>query len=81
MSGIETKAIVEINQAANRFRSSIVLRVQDKYVDAKSILGLTISMVRDETYRLEIHGPDEREARTGMLEVFGRHGLKVENGG
>ena len=33
-------AIVDISQTANKFRSSIVLQAENKYIDVKSILGL-----------------------------------------
>ncbi|SDS87232.1 phosphocarrier protein [Paenibacillaceae bacterium GAS479] len=78
MGGIDTKAIIEINQAASRYQSSIVLHAGSRSIDVKSILGLTITLVRDENYTLEIHGSDEAEATPGMLEVFSRHGMRVD---
>jgi phosphocarrier protein HPr len=76
-SGIQ--AIVDINQTAARFKSSIVLRINHtKFVDVKSILGLSISLFRSNDYKLEIHGPDETEAIAAMLEVFNKHHLLVE---
>lgn len=78
MSGIETKAIVEINQTANKFQSSIVLRTNDKNLDVKSILGLSFTLLSAQTYTLEIHGPDEKEAKSAMAEVFKKHSLIVE---
>ncbi|HWO97675.1 MAG TPA: HPr family phosphocarrier protein [Bacillus sp. (in: firmicutes)] len=78
MSGIETKAIVEINQTANNFQSSIVLRTSDKNLDVKSILGLSITLLSAQTYTLEIHGPNEKEAKSAMADVFKKHNLVVE---
>jgi phosphocarrier protein HPr len=76
-SGI--RSIVDINMKANEFSSSIVLVVgEDHYVDAKSILGLSMTLYRDQTYRLYIHGPDEDEAKDAMLEVFAKHHLQAE---
>ncbi|GGF93264.1 HPr family phosphocarrier protein [Paenibacillus abyssi] len=73
------RAIVDINQTAARFKSSIVLRINDaKFVDAKSILGLSLTLYQTDEYRLEIHGPDEVEAKSAMLEVFNKHHLHVE---
>ncbi|TJY39614.1 HPr family phosphocarrier protein [Cohnella pontilimi] len=77
MSGIGTTAIVEINQTANRYQSSIVIHADNKYIDVKSILGLTLTLIRDELYRLDVHGPDETEAREAMKVVFEKHGLAV----
>lgn len=77
MGGIEIRSIVAINQNANLFKSSIVLCVDNKYIDVKSILGLTVTLVNDYEYQLEIHGPDEELAKLSMKEIFTRHGLKV----
>jgi phosphocarrier protein HPr len=75
----EIRAIVDINQTAANFRSSIVLRTSsNRYVDVKSLLGLSISLVRDHMYKLDIHGPDEAEAAAAMLAVFQKHHLSVE---
>lgn len=42
-------AIVEISQAANKFRSSIVLQADNKYIDVKSILGLFTTLVGNQS--------------------------------
>lgn len=72
------KAVVEINQTANKFRSSIVIRTDDKNIDAKSMLGLTYTVLSSKTFKLEIHGPDEAEAKMAMSRVFMKNGLPVE---
>lgn len=78
MGGIEIRTIVEINQNANLFKSSIVLLMDDKYIDVKSILGLSVTLVKDCEYQLEIHGPDENSAKLTMKGIFERHGLYVK---
>lgn len=78
MGGIGTKAIIDINQTANQFQSSIVLRMNDKNLDAKSILGLSMTLLSATSYKLEIHGPDEAGAKAAMAEVFNKHNLLVE---
>lgn len=78
MSGIGTRAIVEINQTANEFKSSIVLRTCDKNLDVKSILGLSFTLLSSQSYTLEIHGPDEKEAKAAIAAVFKKHSLIVE---
>ncbi|CAH8709580.1 HPr family phosphocarrier protein [Paenibacillus thiaminolyticus] len=70
-------AIVEISQAANKFRSSIVLQAENKYIDVKSILGLFTTLVGNQKYELHVHGPDADEAKAAMAEVFKKHGLDV----
>ena len=77
MGGLETKAIVEINQAANQFKSSIVIKVGTRFIDVKSILGLSITLFSNQVYQLEIHGPDEEEAKAVMKQIFEKHGLPL----
>ncbi|CAM4283333.1 HPr family phosphocarrier protein [Paenibacillus tarimensis] len=78
MGAIDTKTIVEINRTATQFSSSIVLRVGDRVIDVKSILGLSVSLVTGQAYKLDIHGPDEEEAKAAMAEVFAKNGLQAE---
>lgn len=73
------RAIVDINQRAAGYKSSIVLRINDtKFIDVKSILGLSITLYQTDVYRLEIHGLDEAEAKAAMVDVFNKHHLHVE---
>lgn len=75
----EIRGIVEINQTAANFKSSIVLRIShNKYVDVKSILGLSITLLQNHPYKLEIHGPDEVDTKSAMVEVFKKYHLTVE---
>ena len=70
-------AIVEISQTASRFRSSIVLQTENKYIDVKSILGLFTTLVGGHSYELHVHGPDADEAKQALGEVFAKHNLNV----
>lgn len=72
-------AIVEISQTANRFRSSIVLQYDNKFIDVKSILGLFTTLVASSKYDLHVHGPDAEEAKEAMTGVFAKHDLKINN--
>ncbi|MFD0713682.1 HPr family phosphocarrier protein [Paenibacillus sp. GCM10027626] len=71
-------AIVDISQTANKFRSSIVLQAENKYIDVKSILGLFTTLVGGHSYELHVHGPDATEAATAMAEVFSKHNLDIK---
>ena len=70
-------AIVDISQTANKFRSSIVLQAENKYIDVKSILGLFTTLVGGHSYELHVHGPDADEAKAAMAEVFAKHNLDI----
>ncbi|MGG1556351.1 HPr family phosphocarrier protein [Paenibacillus ferrarius] len=73
-----TETVVRIVQEANKFKSSIVLKYQNKFIDAKSLLGLYSTISDSEEQELHVHGPDEVYARAAMAEVFRKHGLKVK---
>lgn len=77
MGGLETKAIVEINQAANQFQSSIVIQVGSRFIDVKSILGLSVTLFNNQAYKLDIHGSDEEKAMEVMKRIFDKHGLNL----
>ncbi|MDG0812305.1 HPr family phosphocarrier protein [Cohnella rhizosphaerae] len=70
-------AIVELSQTANKFRSSIVLQADNKYIDVKSILGLFTTLVGGHAYELHVHGPDADEAKKELGDVFAKHSLNV----
>ncbi|WP_106769397.1 HPr family phosphocarrier protein [Paenibacillus faecalis] len=73
------RAIVDINMKANEFSSSIVLVVgPDHYIDAKSLLGLSMTLYRNQTYLLYVYGPDQEEAKAAMKEVFAQHQLDLQ---
>ncbi|WP_274361575.1 HPr family phosphocarrier protein [Paenibacillus thermotolerans] len=77
MTTNKNAAIVEIAQTAGKFKSSIVLQYENKYIDVKSILGLFTTLLTDSDYELHVHGPDEEEAKQAMSQAFEKHGLKV----
>ena len=78
MNGVDTKTIIEITRKASEYQSSIVLRANNKHIDVKSILGLSVTLVTTQNYLLEIHGSDEEEAKSAMTEVFEKNGLRVK---
>jgi phosphocarrier protein HPr len=77
MTNNKNAAIVDIAQTAGKFKSSIVLQFDNKYIDVKSILGLFTTLISESNYELHVHGPDEEEAKKTMAEVFEKHGLKI----
>ncbi|TLS49944.1 HPr family phosphocarrier protein [Paenibacillus antri] len=78
MTNNKNAAIVDIAQTAGKFKSSIVLQFDNKYIDVKSILGLFTTLVSDNDYELHVHGPDEEDAKKAMIEVFAKHGLSIK---
>lgn len=78
MSKENNAAIVEISQAASKFRSSVVLQYDNKYIDVKSILGLFTTLVNKGKFELHVHGPDAQEAKNAMKLIFEKHNLTVK---
>jgi len=78
MTNANNAAIVEISQTAGKFRSSIVLQYDNKYIDVKSILGLFTTLLDAHSYDLHVHGPDAEEAKKAMVDVFTKHNLNVK---
>ncbi|WP_264195928.1 HPr family phosphocarrier protein [Metabacillus niabensis] len=76
---INVKEMASIVNTANKFKSSIVLHAENKIIDVKSFLGLSVSLMSNSTqYTLEIHGDDEEEAKEEMKKAFNEYGIKVE---
>ncbi|MFJ5770766.1 HPr family phosphocarrier protein [Psychrobacillus sp. NPDC093180] len=78
LSNAFAQLVVDINRTAHQFQSSIVIITDNKCLDAKSILGLTYSVLNSKSFVLEIHGPDAEEAKKEMVQVFHHHNLSVE---
>ncbi|WP_046176449.1 HPr family phosphocarrier protein [Domibacillus indicus] len=70
--------VVELNKTAQQFQSSIVLKTDHRSIDVKSILGLTHSILTSKAFKLEIHGPDEEQAKREMAQVFHDFHMSVE---
>ena len=79
MASANNAAIVEISQTANKFRSSIVLQYDNKYIDVKSILGLFTTLLTSSNYDLHVHGSDAEEAKKAMAEIFAKHNLSINS--
>ncbi|HZH61106.1 MAG TPA: HPr family phosphocarrier protein [Metabacillus sp.] len=76
---INVKDMASIVNTANQFKSSIVLHIENKIIDVKSFLGLSVSLMSNSTqYKLEIHGDDEEAAKEEMKNAFNEYGIKVE---
>jgi phosphocarrier protein len=71
------RLLVEINQTASNFTSSIVLRVGNKFIDVKSIVGLSLTLMTSQGFALEIYGPDDDAAKLAMVQIFKKHGISV----
>lgn len=68
--GLEARPIAMLVQTASQFKSRIYLEIQEKRVNAKSIMGvMSLALLNGEAVTLDAEGPDDAEA-IAALEAF-----------
>lgn len=62
-SGLEARPVALFVQVASQFQSSIYVSLQNKKVNAKSIMGMmSLGILEGENIMISAEGPDEAEA-------------------
>lgn len=62
-SGLEARPVALFVQVASQFQSSIYVAMQNKKVNAKSIMGMmSLGVLEGENIIITAEGPDEEEA-------------------
>lgn len=62
-SGLEARPVALFVQVASQFQSSIYVALQNKKVNAKSIMGMmSLGVLESENIVLTAEGPDEADA-------------------
>ncbi len=62
-SGLEARPVALFVQVASQFQSSIYVALQNKKVNAKSIMGMmSLGVLEGENIVITAEGPDEAEA-------------------
>lgn len=68
--GLHARPATFFIQKANEFKSSIWVEVDDRRVNAKSLLGvLSLGIVKGTEINIISDGPDEKEAVEGLVEL------------
>ena len=63
----EARPIANLVQVANKYASQIYLEVDEKRVNAKSIMGMmSLALMNGDTIVLDAEGEDEEEAIAGL---------------
>lgn len=76
-AGLEARPLAMFVQLASQFQSNIYVMLQDKRVNAKSIMGMmSLSILEREKIILTANGSDEVEA-TDKLEEYLSNSLNV----
>ncbi len=62
-SGLEARPVAQLVQVASQFESKIFLEVEDKHVNAKSIMGMmSLGLAAGESVKIIAEGDDEAAA-------------------
>ena len=70
-TGLEARPVAQLVQVASQFESNIYVEVEDKKVNAKSIMGMmTLSIVPGEEVTIITKGVDEEEAMNKIEEYL-----------
>lgn len=60
---LEARPIANLVQISNKYSSQIYLEIEEKRVNAKSIMGMmSLAVMNGETVVLDVEGEDEEEA-------------------
>ena len=63
----EARPIANLVQVANKYASRIYLEMDEKRVNAKSIMGMmSLALMNGDTVVLDVEGEDEAEAIAGL---------------
>lgn len=61
--GLEARPVALLVQVASQYESSIYVEIQEKKVNAKSIMGMmSLGLVEGEKITIIANGPDEEDA-------------------
>lgn len=64
---LEARPIANLVQIANKYSSQIYLEIEEKRVNAKSIMGMmSLALMNGESIVLDVEGDDETEAVTAL---------------
>ncbi len=70
-AGLEARPIALLVQNANQFTSSIYLIIDEKRINAKSIMGvMSLVLMNGTEVVIEAEGPDEAEAIASLVAFF-----------
>ena len=66
-AGTEARPVAMLVQVASQYESSIYVEIQEKRVNAKSIMGMmSLGLAEGEEITIIANGPDENEAVTAI---------------
>ena len=70
-SGLEARPVAVLVQVASQYSSSIYVEVEDKKVNAKSIMGMmTLGLDMGDSIEVSTNGTDEEKAMEAIVEYL-----------
>ena len=64
--GLDARPIALLVQEASQYSSSVYIEVDQKQVNAKSIMGMSLTLMPGEEITVVANGTDEKEAAAGI---------------
>ncbi len=69
--GLHARASMKLVNLAGRYQSEILIRHQDREVNAKSVMGvMVLALSKGVEFELSVEGPDEAEAMQAVAELI-----------
>ena len=69
--GLDARPVALLVQEASKYESNIYIEVDDKRINAKSIMGMmTLGLDNGEQVTITADGPDEKEAMKSVVEFL-----------
>ena len=69
--GLEARPVAMLVQTANRFSSHIYLELEEKRINAKSIMGMmTLGLDMGDSIEVSTNGTDEEKAMEAIVEYL-----------
>ena len=71
--GLEARPVALLVQVASQYESSIYVEIQEKKVNAKSIMGMmSLGLAEGEQITIIANGPDEEEAVNAIYKYISK---------
>jgi len=69
--GLHARPSAKISNLANRYQSTVIMTINEKTIDAKSIMQvMMLAAGQGSELHLKTEGSDEKEALDAMMELF-----------
>ncbi|OON93565.1 MAG: PTS sugar transporter subunit IIA [Candidatus Epulonipiscioides saccharophilum] len=79
-NGLEARPTALLVQLASKFDSQIFIKLMDKKINAKSIMGMmSLGSIKGEQLELIVDGEDEEDASAALCEFLSKEEVSLVN--